>query len=63
MTKKISIKFIRGVGSVMALYPLKKYPIKSYRANISSADRLKSDWMMVGKTISKVMATQSNGKR
>ena len=61
MVKKISKKFIKGAGSVMNISPKKNYPIRSYKPGQDSSDRLKRDWINVGKSISKIIASQTNG--
>lgn len=63
MVKNISKQFIKGVGSVMDLYPRKKYPIRSYVPGQSIAERLRGDWERVGMTISKATSSHNNGKR
>lgn len=63
MVKKISKKFIQGMGSVIDLYPRKKYPIKSYKPGKSDADRIEGDWIKVGQSISKASSIYSNAKK
>ncbi len=63
MKKKISKKFIKGIGSVRDIYPNKSYPIRSYNADKTTADRLQGDWAMVGKTISKIISYHINGQK
>lgn len=58
-----SKSFIRGVGSVMDIYPSKKYVIKSYRGKKTDSQRLTEDWNKVGKTISDVMVNQNHAKQ
>ncbi len=60
MVKKISRKFLKGVGSVMDIYPNKSYPINSYTPGQTTVDRLRADWVKVGKTISKAINSHSN---
>ena len=60
---KSSKSFIRGVGSVMDIYPSRKYVIRSYRGKKSDSQRLAGDWHKVGKTISDVMVNQDHVKR
>ncbi len=62
MVKKISRKFLQGMGSVINLQPRKSYPIKSYATDQSDADRIRGDWNKVGKSISKVITTCYNAK-
>ena len=62
MVKKISDKFIKGVGSVMDLYPRKSYPMRSYVPGKTDADRLRGDWENVGRSISKAMNKQADDK-
>lgn len=63
MVKKISRRFIKGVGSVMDIYPKKRYQVRSYVPGQSAYERLKGDWAMVGKAISKTITSHANGKR
>jgi len=60
MVEKFSNKFIKGVGSVIDIYPEKGYFIKSYLPGESTSDRIARDWVAVGQTIKKVVSTQSN---
>ena len=52
MVNKISKKFIRGMGSVMDIYPRKSYPVRTYPSGKSAAQRLREDWERVGQSIS-----------
>lgn len=63
MVKKISRNFIRGVGSVLDIYPNKSYPIKTYIPGQTSTDRLRGDWVRVGQTMSKAISSHKNVQR
>ena len=60
MVKKLSQKFVKGVGSVIDIYPAKNYPVKSYIPTRNAADRLRGDWIKVGRTLSKTVTSQTN---
>lgn len=53
MVKRIKNSFIRGVGSVMVIYPRKRYVIKNPSLIKGDAERLRGDWIKVGGDISK----------
>ncbi len=62
MGKKISQNFIKGIGSVMDIYPEKRYLIRSYEPDkATDADRLKGDWIKIGKAISKAAGSHNYG--
>lgn len=60
--RRITNKFIRGVGSVIEIHPRKKYRVPSRPSNRSDAERLSWDWFRVGRDISKAMSSYGNGK-
>jgi len=63
MVKKILRQFIKGVGSVMDIYPRKRYHLRSFVPGQSTAERLKGDWTRVGRTISESIASHTHGKK
>ena len=63
MVKKLSNKFIKGVGSVMDIFPYKRYSITSYIPEDRAADMLARDWATVGQTIKKAVSRQSDNAK
>jgi len=63
MVKRISKKYIKGIGSVIDIHPQKSYAIKSYLPDQTSADRLRGDWVRVGKSMSKAINVTTNGQK
>ena len=63
MKIKLSKKFLKGVGSVMDIYPNKSYFVKSYVTDKTTTDRLRGDWEKVGQTILKVTRSHANGHK
>jgi hypothetical protein len=62
MTKLKTKNFIRGVGSVLDIYPSKgKYSIKRTQRPKNDFEALNRDWRLVGETLSKVMGKHLNG--
>ena len=54
--------FIRGVGSVLDIYPTKgKYSIKKNHRSKDDLTVLDRDWKVVCETLSKVMGKHLNG--
>ena len=60
MVKKLSNKFISSIGSVINILPDRKYRLKSYLPEGSTADRLSRDWMTIGRDMQKVFSAQSD---